>query len=72
VSGLWFRSGNVVSLADALEKIKDDTLTQRLSENAYLSYWRHPPTLERHIAEILSVYRAALSRNAGRSESRCA
>jgi glycosyltransferase involved in cell wall biosynthesis len=71
VSGLWFKSGDVGSLAGALEKIKDDTLTRRLSHNAYLSYWRDPPTLERHVAETLSVYRAALSRNATRSDSSC-
>ncbi len=62
VSGLWFKSGDAASLAGALERLKDDALVARLSKGAYDSYWRAPPTLARHVAETLGVYRDMLTR----------
>ncbi len=63
--GLWFKSGDVDSLAQALRRMKDDALVSRLAQSAYESYWRHPPTLSRHVEETLAVYRAALARRRG-------
>lgn len=62
VSGLWFKSGDMESLTQALARLRDDRLVTHLSTGAYESYWRDPPTLERHVGETLAVYRAALSR----------
>jgi glycosyltransferase involved in cell wall biosynthesis len=62
VSGLWFEAGRVEALARALERMKDDSLVARLSRNAYDSFWRDPPTLDRHVEETLSVYHAMLAR----------
>ena len=59
-SGLWFKSGDVESLAAALERLKDDSLARRLSEGAYRSYWRKPPTLDAHIDGLLSIYESML------------
>jgi glycosyltransferase involved in cell wall biosynthesis len=64
VAGLWFRSGDVDALAQALESIKDDALATRLAQGAYDNFWRQPPTLARHVEEALTVYRAALARRA--------
>lgn len=62
VSGLWFKSGDVDSLTEVLERLKDDALAARLSKGAYDSFWRDPPTLTRHVERIMSVYHAMLKR----------
>jgi glycosyltransferase involved in cell wall biosynthesis len=58
--GLWFTGGDAESLAGALERLKDDALALRLGAAAYRSYWRSPPTLQRHVEETLQVYDDAL------------
>jgi glycosyltransferase involved in cell wall biosynthesis len=62
VAGLWFRSGDPDALADALVRLKDDALVEKLSAGAYRRYWSAPPTLERHIEAILAIYEAMLAR----------
>ena len=56
VSGLLFTSGDAASLADAINRLKDDALATGMSRAAYDDYWRAPATLERHIDETLRVY----------------
>ena len=63
--GLWFTSGDAASLASALERVKDDALVARLSRAAYESYWREPPTLNRHVEQTLAVYDEVLARRRG-------
>ncbi|WP_245504363.1 glycosyltransferase family 4 protein [Lichenihabitans psoromatis] len=61
VAGLWFKSGDAADLARALREMANDALVERLSQRAYELYWSNPPTLQRHIAAITSVYRARLA-----------
>lgn len=63
VSGLWFETGSVDGLAQTLERMKDDALVARLSKEAYESFWRDAPTLDRHVEETLAVYRRMLMRS---------
>jgi glycosyltransferase involved in cell wall biosynthesis len=63
VSGLWFKSGDVDSLTEALERLKDDALAARLSKGGYDSFWRDPPTLARHVERVMAVYRGMLERS---------
>jgi glycosyltransferase involved in cell wall biosynthesis len=70
VAGRWFTSGDAGSLAEALTALKDDALIEALSEGAYKSFWFNPPTLARHVAAIVDVYRQMLSR--GRQEANAA
>ncbi len=60
--GLWFKSGDAGALAQQLARLKNDELVAELAQGAYESYWRHPPTLARHVDETLAVYRAMLAR----------
>ena len=60
-SGLWFKSADVASLAAALERMKDDGLVRRLSEGAYRSYWRSPPTQQSHVSGLQKIYRSMLA-----------
>jgi glycosyltransferase involved in cell wall biosynthesis len=64
VTGLWFKSGDVASLADALERMKNDEFVASLSKAAYESFWRDPLTLERHVERIMHVYESMLERRA--------
>jgi glycosyltransferase involved in cell wall biosynthesis len=62
IAGRWFTSGDSGSLAEALTALKDDALIEALSAGAYRSFWSDPPTLVRHVAAIVDIYRQMLSR----------
>jgi len=64
VTGLWFRSGDVDSLASAIRELQNDAVIARMSREAYDSYWAAPASLERHVGETLAVYDAMLARAA--------
>ncbi|KAF2990401.1 glycosyltransferase family 4 protein [Methylocystis sp. MJC1] len=62
VTGLWFKSGDVQSLASAIRELGNDAVVAQMSDNAYDAYWSSPATLERHVAETLAVYDRMLAR----------
>jgi glycosyltransferase involved in cell wall biosynthesis len=64
VTGLWFESGDVDSLARALTKAKDDALIASMSQASYDAFWSDPPTLARHVERIGAVYADILARAA--------
>jgi len=63
-TGLWFKGGDVTSLANALQRIKNDFLVAQLSMAAYESFWRDPFTLDRHVGRLMLVYESMLERRA--------
>ena len=62
VSGLWFASADAGALAAALVSMKDDAAATAMSNAAYASFWANPPTLDRHVNAIVSIYRDMLGR----------
>ena len=56
VTGLWFRGGDADDLAARLTSLRDDDLVNRLGRAAYDRFWADPPTLERHILALETVY----------------
>lgn len=64
VTGLWFRSGDVESLASAIRELVNDALIVEMSNKAYDAYWAAPASLDRHVTETLAVYDAMLARRA--------
>lgn len=62
VTGLWFKGGDAGDLARALVLAKDDASIARMSAASYAAYWADPPTLDRHVARLTSVYRSILAR----------
>ncbi|MGD1015090.1 MAG: glycosyltransferase family 4 protein [Roseiarcus sp.] len=60
VSGIWFRSADADSLARGLDRLKEDGLVAAMSQAAYESYWRNPPTLEAHVAGLTAIYQGML------------
>ena len=59
VTGLWFRSNDPVNLAEALRRFGQANV-DTMSRATYDSYWANPPTLDRHIDAITSIYRNLL------------
>lgn len=57
VSGLVLKEVTVEALTQALRRLADDRLAASLGQGAYESYWRDPPTLQRHIGQLLQAYR---------------
>ena len=62
VTGLWFKSRDADALARALRKMGDDSTVARMSAAAHADFWRDPPTPERHVAELVAIYRDMASR----------
>lgn len=61
VTGLWFRGGEADDLAAKLTLLQNDNLVNRLGRAAYDRFWSDPPTLERHILTLETVYSRILA-----------
>ncbi len=59
-TGLWFRHGDEESLAEALVRLKDAELAARLGREAYDRFWNDPPTLDRHLDDLIELYETML------------
>lgn len=58
-NGLLFAHGSAASLALAVQRIAgDDALATRLGDAAYRWYWDDPWTTERHVTDLLEIYRS--------------
>lgn len=60
-TGLYFRGGDAKSLQAAMARLQDDQLVRRLGRAAHQHYWRHPRTLQNHVADLEEVYAQVLS-----------
>lgn len=61
-SGLHFQNGSAESLAQQLQRLRDDHLARRLGRHAYNWYWRDPWSLDAHVNQIAQVYQETLLR----------
>ncbi len=61
-SGLWFRSNDPRSLADAMGHLSNDATAMRMGRTAYDLFWADPLTLERHLDGLERVYREVAGR----------
>lgn len=55
-TGLWFKSSDSRSLANAILRLADDDMARRMAEAAYARYWADPLTLDRHLDAVAGVY----------------
>ena len=60
MNGLWFKSADPDSLADALTKLSDDSVAREMSRAAYDLYWAAPLTLDQHLDALIALYQRAL------------
>ncbi|MNE58643.1 Glycosyl transferases group 1 [compost metagenome] len=62
VTGLWFRSGDFMSLAEGIKLLKDnDNLTREMGAEAYKRFWSNPPNREAHISKLINCYSEVLT-----------
>lgn len=64
VTGLWFRSNDPGNLAEALRRFGQGD-ADAMSRVTYDSYWSDPPTLDRHVDAITSIYGTLVTAEAG-------
>jgi peptidoglycan/LPS O-acetylase OafA/YrhL/glycosyltransferase involved in cell wall biosynthesis len=60
VTGWRFRSGDGDDLARCLAMIADDALVGAAGEAAYRAFWSDSRSGERHVADLLRIYQAAV------------
>ncbi|MDD4052026.1 MAG: glycosyltransferase family 4 protein [candidate division Zixibacteria bacterium] len=60
-TGVWFKGRDVDDLATKMTMLADDNLVRRMGRAAYDRFWDAPPTLERHVEALESVYHQILS-----------
>jgi glycosyltransferase involved in cell wall biosynthesis len=60
VTGLWFRSGDSSDLREKVATLQDPIVAERMGRAAYERYWKHPLTMERHLASLEACYRSVL------------
>ncbi len=59
-TGLWFRTGDEADLAACLRQLSDPGFVRQLSRNAFDRYWADPPTLDKHLNALESLYQSVL------------
>jgi glycosyltransferase involved in cell wall biosynthesis len=61
-NGFLIDPGDADQLETCLRRLADDTLAEKMGRSAYERYWAGPQTLAVHVANLLEVYRAILTR----------
>jgi glycosyltransferase involved in cell wall biosynthesis len=59
-SGLWFEHGSVDSLCEKLSAMQKKGRARALGQRAYEWYWADPWSTERHVHELIELYRGVL------------
>lgn len=62
VTGLWFKGGDVLDLKEKIKQFATNPEhAAECGSAAYNRFWRSPPTLERHVRELMDVYTSMLA-----------
>lgn len=64
-TGFLFSAGDPESLAQAIERLKDAKLAEKLSEATYEKFWADPPSTEKHVDDLLAAYEGLLAQPKG-------
>jgi glycosyltransferase involved in cell wall biosynthesis len=59
-TGLYFRRRDVAHLIEQLKRLQDGDLVAAMSREAYDRFWRDPPSLQRHVTQLLRIYESML------------
>jgi glycosyltransferase involved in cell wall biosynthesis len=59
-TGFVYESCNPTGLETALELLKNDELVAELGRTAHARLWASPPTMERHVEQLIEVYSEVL------------
>lgn len=63
VTGLLFSAGDEESLAQAITRLKDASVAERMSLATYERFWADPPSTEKHVEELLAAYEGVIARS---------
>jgi len=64
VTGWHARAGDVGDLTRCLNATKDDNVVRTAGRAAYERFWSDPPTIDRHITDLMTAYQEMLGRRA--------
>ena len=56
ITGLWFKGGDIVDLAQKINQLKNDSITQSMGNAAYETFWNSPKNLESHLSGLVDIY----------------
>lgn len=62
-NGWVFPDGDIPKLTQHMLELRDASLTKRMSESAYETYWMDPPDETSHCAKLIDVYEDMLARS---------
>jgi glycosyltransferase involved in cell wall biosynthesis len=60
VTGLLFKGGDVADLILQMRRMQDDKVVEAMGQSAYSRYWENPATVDRHVAQLKSIYEEIL------------
>lgn len=61
VTGLLFKNGCEIDLADKLRFLKNsDAKVRELGSSSYDFYWKNPPSIEQHVDQLIDCYKKIL------------
>ncbi|MCK5126019.1 MAG: glycosyltransferase family 4 protein [candidate division Zixibacteria bacterium] len=60
-TGLWFKGGDIDDLAGKVVSLGDNSKAQSMGRAAYDKFWAAPPTMDAHLATLLTVYSRILN-----------
>lgn len=60
-TGLLFASGDMGALSQAILRLEDNQLVEKMGANAYKRFWNSPYSLENHVKELMRVYDRVLA-----------
>lgn len=55
-TGLLFKAGELNDLSEMMLKFNEPSLASSLGISSYNNFWKHPPTMDDHINELVYVY----------------
>jgi len=59
-TGLWFKGGDFEDMINKINLLEDENLIKKLGEGAFNYFWGNPPTLQKHINELIELYEGLL------------
>jgi len=62
LTGLWFESGDLRDLVKQISKLQNGEFSSLLGINAYNKFWDDPPTIDKHMDQLNSLYRSIFSK----------
>lgn len=60
ITGVLVDAGSEEQLTRAYRRLENDTTACEMGEAAYAKFWANPPTMEKHLDQLISIYERAV------------